>query len=42
MAFDIPTDIDFDVAFEPTKLDDKKYVINATTGETACHRRSKL
>ena len=33
MAFDIPTDIDFDVAFEPTKLDDKKYVINATTGE---------
>ena len=33
MAFDIPTDIDFDVAFEDTKVSDKKYVINATTGE---------
>jgi hypothetical protein len=34
MAFDmIPSDIDFPVAFEPTKLDDKKYVINADTGE---------
>ena len=33
MAFDIPTDIGFDVAFEDTKVSDKKYVINATTGE---------
>lgn len=33
MAFDIPTNIDFDVAFEDTKVSDKKYVINATTGE---------
>jgi hypothetical protein len=34
MAFDmIPTDIDFDVAFEETKVHDKKYVINANTGE---------
>jgi hypothetical protein len=29
----IPQDLDFDVAFEPTKLSDKKYVINAITGD---------
>jgi hypothetical protein len=29
----IPTEIDFDVEFEPTKVKDKKYVINGTTGE---------
>jgi len=29
----IPEAIDFDVAFEPTKVKDKKYVINNTTGE---------
>ncbi len=29
----IPENLDFDVAFEPTKLADKKYVINATTGD---------
>lgn len=34
MAFDlIPADLDFDVAYEPTKVSDKKYVINADTGE---------
>ena len=34
MAFDmIPDHIDFDVTFEPTKVEDKKYVINANTGE---------
>ena len=33
MPFDIPTYLDFDVEFEPTKVDDKKYVINADTGE---------
>jgi hypothetical protein len=33
MAFDfIPTDIDFAVDFEPTKVKDKKYVINKDTG----------
>ena len=36
MAFDfnypniVPEYMDFDVAFEPTKVKDKKYVINAT------------
>ena len=29
----IPTELDFDVEFEPTKVADKKYVINGTTGE---------
>jgi len=33
MPFDFPEHIDFDVAFEPTKMRDKKYVINAKTGE---------
>ena len=39
MAFDfnhpniVPEYMDFDVAFEPTKVKDKKYVINATSGE---------
>ena len=34
MAFDmIPHNLDFDIAFEPTKLEDKKYVINANTGD---------
>jgi len=34
MPFDmIPTDIDFDVAFEETKFNGKKYVLNANTGE---------
>jgi hypothetical protein len=39
MAFDfnhpdiVPDYMDFDVAFEPTKVKDKKYVINATSGE---------
>src|SRR6056300_1883382 len=30
---DIPTNLDFDVQFEPTKVRDKKYVINGETGE---------
>ena len=29
----IPENLDFDVAFEPTKVDDKKYVINTNTGD---------
>ena len=29
----IPEHLDFDVRFEPTKVDDKKYVINAKTDE---------
>ena len=29
----IPERLDFEVEFEPTKVKDKKYVINATTGE---------
>ena len=29
----IPEHLDFDVAFEPTKVDDKKYVINTDTNE---------
>ena len=33
MPFDIPTHLDFDVQFEPTKVDDKKYVINGDTGQ---------
>ena len=33
MPFDIPTYLDFDVSFEPTKVNDKKYVINNDTGE---------
>jgi len=32
-TFDIPTKLDFDVEFEPTKVNDKKYVINGNTGE---------
>jgi|TARA_B110000240_G_scaffold116644_1_gene130700 hypothetical protein len=31
--YDMPESIDFDIAFEPTKVDDQKYVINTTTGE---------
>ena len=30
---DIPSNLDFDVQFEPTKVRDKKYVINGETGE---------
>ena len=31
MPFDfIPENLDFNVRFEPTKVDDKKYVINVT------------
>jgi len=39
MAFDlnnndiVPEYMDFAVEFEPTKVKDKKYVINATSGE---------
>ena len=34
MPFDfIPENLDFNVRFEPTKVDDKKYVINAKTDE---------
>lgn len=34
MPFDlIPENLDFDVAFEDTKVEDKKYVINQNTGE---------
>ena len=33
MPFDIPEFLDFDVAFEDTRMADKKYVINQTTGE---------
>jgi len=29
----IPEHLDFDVEFEPTKVDDKKYVINSNTGD---------
>ena len=29
----IPADLDFDVAFEETKFDGKKYVLNQDTGE---------
>jgi len=32
-TFDIPTKLDFDVEFEPTRVKDKKYVINGDTGE---------
>ena len=31
--FTIPESLDFDIAFEDTKVDDKKYVINKTTGK---------
>ena len=30
---DVPYDLDFDVEFEPTRVADKKYVINMQTGE---------
>ncbi len=33
MPFDIPEELDFDVAFEDTRMPDKKYVINQTTGK---------
>ena len=34
MPFDmIPSHLDFDVAFEDTKFDGKKYVLNQDTGE---------
>ena len=33
MPFDIPHNLDFDVAFEDTRMKDKKYVINQETGE---------
>ena len=29
----IPENLDFDVVFEPTKVEDKKYVINGSTGD---------
>ena len=29
----IPENLDFNVTFEPTKVDDKKYVINENTGD---------
>jgi hypothetical protein len=29
----IPKNLDFNVEFEPTKVEDKKYVINGDTGE---------
>ena len=29
----IPEHLDFEVEFEPTKVEDKKYVINGDTGE---------
>jgi len=32
MPFDIPQHLDFDVAFEDTRMPDKKYVINQETG----------
>ena len=32
-TFDIPTKLDFDVEFEPTRVKDKKYVINSNTDE---------
>ena len=32
MPFDIPEYLDFDVAFEDTRMPDKKYVINQSTG----------
>jgi len=31
MPFDIPEYLDFDIAFEPTRMKDKKYVINQET-----------
>jgi len=33
MPFDIPFHLDFDVAFEDTRMHDKKYVINEMTGQ---------
>ena len=33
MPFDIPEYLDFDVAFEDTRMHDKKYVINEITGQ---------
>jgi hypothetical protein len=33
MPFDIPEYLDFDVAFEDTRMPDKKYVINQSTGK---------
>ena len=33
MPFDIPLHLDFDVAFEDTRMADKKYVINQDTGQ---------
>lgn len=33
MNFNMPDNLDFDVEFEPTKVEDKKYVINGSTGE---------
>ena len=33
MPFDIPHNLDFDIAFEDTRMKDKKYVINQETGE---------
>ena len=31
--FTVPESVDFDIAFEDTKVDDKKYVINGDTGD---------
>jgi len=33
MPFDIPEYLDFDIAFEPTRMKDKKYVINQETAK---------
>lgn len=30
---DVPTNIDFDIVYEPTKVADKRYVVNADTGD---------
>ena len=32
-SFEVPENLNFPVEFEPTKVDDKKYVINANTGK---------
>ena len=33
LLLNMPTKLDFGVQFEPTKVQDKKYVINDVTGE---------
>ena len=32
-TIDLPQNLNFNVGFEPTRLDDQKYAINQTTGE---------